>query len=69
MMYTLFFPKNYLFVTLSHHKIVREQNSEQEFLDQLKQKKVDLLAQQKHKTDQRCVLDSKSWVNKKGQKF
>ncbi|RMX38379.1 hypothetical protein pdam_00005515 [Pocillopora damicornis] len=37
-------------------KIVREQNSEQEFLDQLKQKKVDLLAQQKHKTDQRTQL-------------
>ncbi|PFX28551.1 Structural maintenance of chromosomes protein 1A [Stylophora pistillata] len=37
-------------------KIVREQNSEQESLDQLKQKKVDLLAQQKHKTDQKTQL-------------
>lgn len=43
---------------MTRHKIVREQNSEQESLDQLKQKKVDLLAQQKHKTDQRCVPDS-----------
>ncbi|KAL9972949.1 hypothetical protein ACROYT_G019349 [Oculina patagonica] len=37
-------------------KIVREQNSEQESLDQLKQKKADLMAQQKHKTDQRTQL-------------
>lgn len=37
-------------------KIAREQNSEQEALDQLKQKKADLLAQQKQKIDQRTQL-------------
>ncbi|XP_020611608.1 structural maintenance of chromosomes protein 1A-like isoform X1 [Orbicella faveolata] len=37
-------------------KIVRAQSSEQESLDQLKQKKSDLMAQQKHKTDQRTQL-------------
>lgn len=37
-------------------KIAREQNSEQEALDQLKQKKTDLLTQQKHKADQRTQL-------------
>ncbi|KAJ7391318.1 Structural maintenance of chromosomes protein 1B, partial [Desmophyllum pertusum] len=37
-------------------KIKREQDSEQESLDQLKQKKADLVAQQKHKTDQRTQL-------------
>lgn len=37
-------------------KIAREQNSEQELLDQLKQKKADLLAQQKQKRDQRTQL-------------
>lgn len=40
---------------MTYDKIVREQNSEQESLDQLKQKKADLMAQQKHKTDQRYV--------------
>ncbi len=43
---------------MTHHQIVREQNSEQESLDQLKQKKADLIAQQKHKTDQRCVCQN-----------
>lgn len=37
-------------------QIAREQNSEQEALDQLKQKKADLLAQQKQKIDQRLVF-------------
>ena len=37
-------------------QIAREQNSEQELLDQLKQKKADLLAQQKQKRDQRLVF-------------
>lgn len=40
---------------MTYLKIVRAQSSEQESLDQLKQKKSDLMAQQKHKTDQRCV--------------
>lgn len=45
---------------MTYLKIVRAQSSEQESLDQLRQKKSDLMTQQKHKTDQRCVyLDFK----------
>lgn len=46
-------------VKLELDKIVREQNAEQKTLDQLKQREISLLSQQKHKIDQRKQLEER----------
>lgn len=46
-------------VKLELDKIVREQNAEQKTLDQLKQREISLLSQQKHKIEQRKQLEER----------